>query len=1056
MTRTALFAHLRPRGDLSHELTVSLGNARSALIDSVTDKLVDTRSLRVRGGCLPLFRADGDRLTQVVRLHLEAGADLGTLTFTLTGPDGATIAETTTQVTAGAGSVDLHVPEVTSPQPATLRIGGAGAPLTADLELTPQRKWTVYLVHHSHLDIGYTDPQGMVLRHHLEFLDSLAGLAAATDDWPEATRFRWSVEALHPLARWLDSRPPAAVEALLERVRAGQVEVTAMPFSLHTEAASTLELHHLLRSAVGLRERHGIPLRAAMQTDVPGAVAGLVDALADADVRYLSVAHNWAGRSVPYLVGGHELGRPFWWRSRSGKQVLVWYTDTPHGIAYMEGNVVGLGDGYDLAARVLPAYLAALASHAYPLGRDVFGWSGLPDALATTRPPYPHDILHLRVQAHLADNAPPTVLPAGVARHWNEQWAYPRLRTATNTEFFEHAEQHLAGRIPTHTGDWNDWWADGMGSGARPLGYNRRAQAYLASAQTLHALAGARGGDPGAGLRARLDATYDKAALFDEHTWGAANPWEDAEERMNSGDLQWTRKREYAQQAHDDAQDLLQAGARRLAATFTPPRSARASVLAVNPSGQARTDVVRVFLPTASVDPDTRVSVVDARTGAAVAHHETAQDNLVHRPAGRWLEFLARDVPALGFVRYDLAAGDGPAPVADLTAERLLDGVIENDTYRVTYDRASAVIGSVFDKTAGRELVNPDAAAGFNQYVYDSYTSGARFNHLSSRISAVDQSLLGSRTAGHHATITSVRRTAVGEELAVDLLGDGARWIRTVLRLPAGVARLDITNRLAKEGTTDKESAFFAFPFAAAGPPAYEVTGGVASADGEFVPGSARHMRAVRHWAACQEGELAMAWATMEAPLVQLGNLHLPYAPFPPSLELEQPEPATIWSWIHNNIWDTNFPPTQQGEMTFRYAVGSAAGTPVGQLGAATAEALTTPLVGVVATGAATAAGGETPPSGSALAVEPADVRLISAAPGTDGGLVVRLQSLAAEPVTARLRLGDLAATAASAGTLLERGLRPLPVQGGTVEVELAPGGTTAVVLQAAEGGERS
>ena len=35
--------------------------------------------------------------------------------------------------------------------------------------------------------------------------------------------------------------------------------------------------------------------------------------------------------------------------------------------------------------------------------------------------------------------------------------------------------------------------------------------------------------------------------------------------------------------------------------------------------------------------------------------------------------------------------------------------------------------------------------------------------------------------------------------------------------------------------------------------------------------------------------------------------------------------PATIYSWALNNIWDTNFPPEQGGEMTFSYkiAIGS-------------------------------------------------------------------------------------------------------------------------------------
>ena len=83
-----------------------------------------------------------------------------------------------------------------------------------------------------------------------------------------------------------------------------------------------------------------------MQTDVPGATIGLLTSLVDADIRYLSVAHNYAGRSAPHLVGGQDLTRPFYWRAPNGKRLLVWYTDSPHGSAYMEGNLVGLAEDY--------------------------------------------------------------------------------------------------------------------------------------------------------------------------------------------------------------------------------------------------------------------------------------------------------------------------------------------------------------------------------------------------------------------------------------------------------------------------------------------------------------------------------------------------------------------------------------------------------------------------------------------------------------------------------------------------------------------------------------
>ena len=193
----------------------------------------------------------------------------------------------------------------------------------------PQRKWSAFLVHHSHLDIGYTDTQSSVLQHHLQYLDSVLDLASATDDWPEDAKFRWNVEANWPLLHWIKSRPESDRTRFFDRVREGRIEVCALPFSMHTEAYSIDELARQLRFADELRDHYVVPIQTAMQTDVPGATIGLLTSLVDADIRYLSVAHNYAGRSAPHLVGGQGLTRPFYWRAPNGKRLLVWYTDSP-------------------------------------------------------------------------------------------------------------------------------------------------------------------------------------------------------------------------------------------------------------------------------------------------------------------------------------------------------------------------------------------------------------------------------------------------------------------------------------------------------------------------------------------------------------------------------------------------------------------------------------------------------------------------------------------------------------------------------------------------------
>lgn len=1029
----------------SRLLRASLGSPnydgiRAALRHDSTAVVATEGGITLRAACLPLLR-DG---RQAIRVSADGTADE---LLVLSG-DGEQVIDR-----ASGNEALLLVPQVSEPREVIVQARHGGGVLVAGpLTVEPQRKWHVFVVHHSHLDIGYTDPQATVLRNHLEYLDGALELARQTDSWPDDARFRWSVESSLPALRWLDARPRAAVTDFVERTRQGRIEVTAFPFQLHTEACSEEELARVLRFTRELRERHGIEISSAMHTDVPGAVAGVVDALAESGVRYLAAAHNWAGRSVPYLTGGDKLGRPFRWRAPSGNELLVWFTETPHGMAYMEGNTVGLADDYELTEDLLPRYLGALTRTSYPYGPEAFGWSGLPDG-APERAPYPFDAVHLRVQGAHADNAGPNLTPAQIVRRWNETWEYPRLRMATNSEFFRYVEASApADAIAVHEGDWTDWWADGLGSGARPLGYVRRAQSTLRTAETLDALT------PGSIVGSAVDAVYDKTALFDEHTWGAANPWLDAEDGGDSGGLQWTMKSAIAYQAHDEAADLLHAAARRFGARFAPAQGALASVLVVNTASAPRTDVVEVFLPREIVPLAVPVAMTDSRTDAIIGHHELVVDpaDWPTRPIGRKLRAVVRDVPALGFVRIDLVAAHRPvAGTGDLGHE----GTVENEFYRVRFDAAEGVIASVFDKVAGRELVNTEALAGFGQYIHDRYGTAPHVNHLSGHVTAADTTLLSGREIGRRAVIRKAERTPAGERLVAEMSGEGADWLRLTIELPHGVPRIDLTYQLAKQAAPVKESVFIAFPFAAGPPAAWELTGAVGGSDVATVPGSAEHMKAIRHWIAFGDQEHAIAWATLEAPLVQLGTIHLPYAPFPPTLSREQ---GTVYSWALTNIWDTNFPAQQAGEMTFRYAISTAQALPrdsgpdaslggggddavlaaARRLGVATATGLTDPLLAVLATGDDSSA----PDSAAFCTVEHPDVRVTSIGRSRYGhDLVLRLRSIARVPVETEVWVPDM--DAACACTAWERDPHPVTVSDQRIRVSLPASGSLEVSI---------
>ncbi|MFE0821611.1 glycoside hydrolase family 38 C-terminal domain-containing protein [Streptomyces sp. NPDC058794] len=1017
--------------------------------------------LQVRMSGEPLLRRDGTGgLLQSVRIRASRPGSPGphprVTKAHVTTSGGSTVH---CEIAPGpGGDTRLLVPEVDAPTPLLIELPELEEGTRLTFEARPQRHWTLHLVQHSHLDIGYTDPQGRVMAESRAYLDSLLELCRDTDDWPDPARFRWAVEGFHSFQDWRASRPRRQVGTFLDRVREGRVELTAMPFNLHTETCSTDELHELLRPVTELRDRHGIHITTAMQTDVPGQVVGLPDVLADNGIRYLSVAHNWAGRAVPHLVGGEHLPRLFRWQAPSGNSVLVWRTDTPHGLAYMEGSILGFDESYDHVDDLLPAYLSALARFPYPhRGRGIPGFPALD--LPDTADPYPWDVLHLRVLGKFADNGPPRRVISDTVRRWNEQWAYPQLRASRNQDFFEDAEKRVGDRLETYRGDWSDWWVDGVGAGAVPLAATRRGQAALAEAQTVAGYAHLMGVPGSTAVTTSAPDVYRSASLFNEHTWGAGDPWTHGDHGHGSGEKQWHWKYSQAMRAHDDAETLLDAASALLGEALVPADDAAASFYAVNTCSWPRSETVRLFLPESTVALGEPVLVRDARTGAPLPFAEEAQTNERHRAAGRFLHVPVPNVPACGAVRLDIATADEPSPRGEETARPAVgETVLENDHLRVTVDLREACISSIVDKATGREMVRQDATVGFNGYLYDEYATAGAFNHQSSKtVSDDSMHLLASRSTAPPAALVDRTTDATGQTVVYECAPAGTRRLRVRVHLPHHAARVDMENRIDKNATLTKESAFFAFPFALEDPAVHtEATGGVLGSDRETVPGSAAHMRAVRRWITLSDGTRHVALATADAPLVQLGGIAIPYAPYPQSLPRE--EPATVFSWVHNNIWDTNFPAQQAFDHVFRYSVGFSTttdgdATHADELGVRTAAITGHPLVPVRARAAA---GTEAPAQTQFLALDDTRVRLVGATVPESGTLMVRLQSVADVPVTCRLRT-PFAVTRAVRTTYLGSATHDVtPEPDRAVPVDVPALGTAAVVLHLRSSGTGS
>src|SRR6185437_826881 len=138
------------------------------------------------------------------------------------------------------------------------------------------------------------------------------------------------------------------------------------------------------------------------------------------------------------------------------------------------------------------------------------------------------------------------------------------------------------------------------------------------------------------------------------------------------------------------------------------------SLLVVNTASHARTDVVRVFVPSHLAAAAVRDELTGAELPVAIEPGPAGRN----RPQGRTLSFLAHDVPALGFRRYTLQPGE-PAPAAGGT-----DTVLENEHYRLELDLGGRCVARLVDKELGVDLVDSASPFGFGGYVYDRYAGG--------------------------------------------------------------------------------------------------------------------------------------------------------------------------------------------------------------------------------------------------------------------------------------------------------------------------------------------
>ncbi len=234
--------------------------------------------------------------------------------------------------------------------------------------------------------------------------------------------------------------------------------------------------------------------------------------------------------------------------------------------------------------------------------------------------------------------------------------------------------------------------------------------------------------------------------------------------------------------------------------------------------------------------------LVDTETGKAAAL-ET-----VHAASGyRHVRFLAAHVPAMGYRVYRIeSVAAAPAPPQPEPVN-----TIENEFYRVTVDPNRGAVSGVFDKQAGRELVDPKSPYLVNQYLYAAGGENTRLIQIAEHLPTANLTV----TPAAGATAVNAVSTPWGKTLRYRTSGPHAPRIDVEIRLFNGEKKIEIVNRLQKDPVNEKEAIYFAFPFAAPQPEfEYEGQNGTVNPARDELAGGCREWYLAGHWARVSGG----------------------------------------------------------------------------------------------------------------------------------------------------------------------------------------------------------
>jgi len=713
----------------------------------------------------------------------------------------------------GEQKIEFEVPEFNTKTKGIISVKTNKKVQYFPIELTPAKKWKIFMVPSIHLDIGYTDYRSKVAELHDQSLDEVMKLAKSYPD------FNYSPDGFWIIQQFISNRNEHEKRELINNIHNKKIFVPAQYAGLLTGFSSLETLIRSLYPSFEFTKENEIPFNYANITDVPSYSWSYASVMASAGLKYFIAASN-NGHAPIFKLGSLNTQSPFWWEGPDGGKVLMWYTKYYAQIAH----VFGRNPDIEVDKDALPRLINMFAS-----------------------PNYKSDAILL--DGSQGDNTKLNPIFASIAENWNGKYAYPKLIYSGFAEAMKYISLQFGSDIPIIKGDGGPYWEDGIASDAKYASMERETEARALSAEKLSTISSLL--NPNIQINKKLDRDlWQNILLYNEHNWGSSDGVKDPNSSESIQQLK--TKHLFVQNAEEGCASIIRSSITSILDDFRVDKNIGKNALAVfNTLNWKRSSLIETDIPLS-------YKLFDNNSNQFIPTEVVFTGNTLQK-----IRFETGNIPPMGYKIFLLKKIETKQALHPV---RLSSNVVENKYYRLILERKNGTIKSIIDKQLNKELIDSSSPYYFGEYLYVTSNDKVPVQKEFSSELKINKASKGQ--------IVSVTELPYGIKIVLKSSNTNTPKVISTIILFNKQKKIEFDYRIIKDKVYSKEAAYIAFPFAMDQPEfQYDTQNGVINPAKDMLPGAGQEWFSIQHYVSVSQNGVEAEIVPVNASLVTLGDI---------------------------------------------------------------------------------------------------------------------------------------------------------------------------------------